>query len=91
MTETPRLMVTFDKPSVLTALDLMGRALAEHRHMWSAEEREAYDAAVKSLTVSDRADHAPCVARPSDEGLIKAIREAEKSANLAQWEAQARQ
>lgn len=33
------------------ALDLLGRALVEHKHVWNGEERAAYDHAIALLSM----------------------------------------
>lgn len=46
-----------DKPTIeatITALDTMGVALASHGHVWTAEERIAYEEAIRRLA---RATH----------------------------------
>ncbi len=35
---------------VRDALDLMGKALADHQHQWTNEERSRYEKAVKILS-----------------------------------------
>jgi hypothetical protein len=38
---------------VLAALDALGLALAAHGHVWTAQERRAYERAVRALTAWD--------------------------------------
>ena len=37
--------------AILDALDMLGLALAEHGHVWTPEERAAYEEAVKTASV----------------------------------------
>lgn len=39
--------LTGDLSAIVRALDLMGVALAEHGHVWTDEERAAYEEAIR--------------------------------------------
>ncbi len=39
--------LTGDLAVIVRALDLMGKALADHDHVWTDEERAAYESAVR--------------------------------------------